>query len=192
MASHEYIRYIPSWRRPPTSDESSDSRIQMSPTSAIATSESRARMQNILTGLTMLMVLAILFIGTRYYQTQSAKLDVSASVDMAHSVTGAVASVDYRNNSFTLLYSESRDPDIAALDVPKWTVYLPPGEKFTGKQTMPLKVCMTVPDFSSLTSATPQTCASVIQPGRSVLVEYLIVNADAQTLVAKTVIGTGR
>jgi hypothetical protein len=190
MASHDYIRYIPTWKRPQELTEDDSGRLQINPSSAIASSASRARLSNIMTALTMVMVLAVVFVGTRMYQDRSQRVDVAASVDMNKSLRGLVAGVDYQGNSFSLVYEDSMDPEILAFDHAKWNVQLPPGTKFLGKQSFPIRTCFKVPDLNStLSYAEAIPCAHIVVPGKKVIVEYVQINGDTQSLIAQTIIG---
>lgn len=160
--------------------------IQINPSTAIAQSESRTNITPIATGLTMLVVAAIVVIGGMVRKSQY--VNVEAGFDYKKSLQGMVLSRSTQTNDFKLGYESSQDERIAGYNHPIWTVSLPPGVTFDDQQK--LQVCYQVRNIASdLQNARISSCSAILGPGTKVLIEYLILNGSEASLVAKKIIG---
>jgi len=175
----------------------SSSQFQLNPTSVIArntSSEERLRERQIITALVgMMAVVAVIAFGQYFVQTRVQSVSVEAAVNMKRTLRGTVGSVDHGRETFALWYQESLDPRIQYANVMEWMVRLPPGTSFIGSDAVPQKECYVVTDIrKSLSEAQPTPCYAVVRTGQEVLVEYVVLQPEKETMVAKTIIGNSQ
>ncbi|MFC1626701.1 hypothetical protein ACFL1P_00690 [Patescibacteria group bacterium] len=181
--------YTPPWKSIPTGSSDDASSIQMNPSSAYATSSSSSNYRQIFTTAGLVGVLIVAVIGGLSSVQQQQSVSVRASVDLKHSIRGTVDEVSVQDNTFVLLYSSSIDPVISEADVYRWKVSLPPGEIFLSTDTG-IETCSTVSDITkSLSDSVVQPCSVVVQTGKKLVVEYLILQTENKHMIAKKIIG---
>jgi hypothetical protein len=187
MTDRDKPIFIFPWKRPSGDPEDSGPKIQINPTAAVTRSQSRAFVSQIIAGAGMMAVLAIIVLGGVNRQSQD--LSVGASFNHRQSLQGVVVSADYDRDIFILSYESSVDPDIRDTGAPLWKITLPPGESLSGGRTA-LQICYQVPDIGKSPEKARRTaCSEVVKPGAKLLVEYVILNQETASMIAKTIIG---
>lgn len=189
---HQNTYYkIPIWRQTPGSRRDS-SRIQLNPASAFAQSDAKLALKSWAVTGSMLAVLAILLVGGLTSVQQQQKTTVEASLNLKRALIGTVVNVDSENNRFVLSLVSSLDEKIIRSAISEWTIQLPPGESFdeSRRRVSIRQSCYRTADIrKSMANASPEPCADVIKLRQEILVEYLILNPQDGSIVAKTIVG---
>lgn len=181
---------IPIWRQTPGSRRDS-SRIQLNPASAIAQSDAKLALKTWAVTGSMLAVLALILVGGMTTVRQKQKTSVEASLNLKRSLVGLVTHIESSNNAFTIRLQSSLDPKILQSQREEWTIQLPPGESFEiEKRFGTIPACFITEDIrKSLVNASAADCSEIVQVGQEILIEYLILKPEDQTIIAKTVVG---
>ncbi|MFC1647165.1 hypothetical protein ACFL1A_02665 [Patescibacteria group bacterium] len=165
-------------------------KIQLNPLSAFARNESKLYVQQVLSGLSMLAIFAVVAIGGLGWVQKKQSVTVDANVNYKKSIQGIVTSVDNLNNNFSLQYKFSVDPDISQTNIDQWKIGLPPGEFFGSNRQTVSATCYTVQDLKSQTNqVTPARCDDVVRVGKEVLVEHVVLKVRSREMIAKTILG---
>jgi len=177
---------LPIWRS--SAGDPRSRKIQMNPVSAYQRGFN-AKAQSLAVSMGMVIVLLVVFAGGLVSVKNRQTVNVQASFDMKRSLTGTVAKVFTEENSFSVVFESSPDQTIRMARKASWTIQLPPGVSFTRPSFNNIDVCFSVSDIRErLSAALPGTCSGLIQPGMKALIEYVVVNAPASSIIAKTII----
>ncbi len=167
-----------------------EDRVQMNPATAYRRAESKTQARILTTAASLLAVFALIVYGGNFIQKTPQQTSVGAMVNIPDAVQGIVTDVDYPAGSFFVGVEESTDPDIAG-GQDLWSVVLPPGASFDGQNDV-LKTCFSVSDFRSISGAISAPCQDIVAVGRSVIVQFVVVDVPRGTMTAKKIYGQAK
>ncbi len=181
---------LPIWKK--RFEDSSVGRVQMNPQEAFARSQAKPPIvKQVIIGASTLALFIAIVAGGMHLQNQSQSVAIHASFDLKRALVGTIDQVDEIQNSFTLSFISSQDPLLQDTSGTRWTIQLPPGESLRGQSTGGRKTCATVADIHKrIANPTTVPCASIVQAGRDVIVEYLILRRAENYLIAKHIIAS--
>jgi hypothetical protein len=167
---------------------SSATNVQMDPTLAMQQSQTRSTIASLFRGATIAVLALAVVGGGAWYMLANTAVSTQASIDLQQAVLGTVGTVNTLQNTFTLTNAQSEDPQIASTGITNWVIQLPPGASFTNTQAV-LPVCYTISDLNrNLNEATQASCVDYLQPGDTVVIEYLIVKPETSSIITQKII----
>jgi hypothetical protein len=177
---------LPIWNK--SSSDTRSKKFQLNPATAYSKASISGPSQ-VVAVVGMAVILLIVLAGGSKSIMSRQTVNVNASFNMKHSLTGTVSTVSLKDNTFSVTYLSSPDDTIRTTRTKTWNVQLPPGASFLKNTLANMSVCYWLPDLSgSLSETVPGDCRTLLTTGRKVTIEYLILKPSNASVIAKTIL----